>query len=618
MTNCPYVGLQPYTEAERRYFFGRERDERVIISNLYASPLTVLFGSSGVGKSSVILAGVVPELRERPRTAVVVFRDWQNVSYLDNLKKVCIQAVENATNRQLKILPSLPLDNLLFEATNAFHGSILIILDQFEEYFLYHPPKEPGNAFETEFALAVNRDEVDAAFLLVLREDGLSKLDRFGPRIPNLLSNMVRLRHLDAVSAEAAIRKPLEVLKEEVPRSGLPSSVEDSLVARILTEVQSGRISLTQAAGAGQARGSGDTVAIETPFLQLILTKLWAEEAEAHSTVLRLTTFERLGGAQTIARTHLDDVMKELEPREQEVCSRFFDRLVTPSGTKIAQLETDLRDYAGDLAYSVPIVLQRLSNARIVRTISTLSSNVHLTSYEIFHDILAPAILDWRRRYTQLQEVAKEAEDRAKLKRQVSYRTRQLRWVIGGLILLILGSIYLALLASQQREEADAQRTSAQTAQKEAQSAKELAEQRLDRIVSSIRYKQLALASKGTQIEDIPGLQEAHSPEDIVFEAIAKDQHYKQKDGKEVYQFLVGPRDITGSEAGRRIAFITYKMDHPTFKNSLLVAGPDRKFTASYVGWGCLNEVLAVIEYIDPDSPSQFVKFDMCAIIRWQ
>ncbi len=48
---CPYVGLQPYTEAHRDYFFGRERDQRIISSNLYAAPLTVLYGASGVGKS---------------------------------------------------------------------------------------------------------------------------------------------------------------------------------------------------------------------------------------------------------------------------------------------------------------------------------------------------------------------------------------------------------------------------------------------------------------------------------------------------------------------------------------------------------------------------------------
>ena len=50
-SSCPYVGLQPFEEADRDYFFGRERDQRIIIANLLSAPLTVLYGSSGVGKS---------------------------------------------------------------------------------------------------------------------------------------------------------------------------------------------------------------------------------------------------------------------------------------------------------------------------------------------------------------------------------------------------------------------------------------------------------------------------------------------------------------------------------------------------------------------------------------
>lgn len=616
-TLCPYVGLQPYTEAERRYFFGRERDQRVIISNLYASPLTILYGSSGVGKSSVLLAGVVPELKQSPRTAVVVFRNWQGDSYLDDLKRGCIQAVEVATNRSLSITPSIPLDDLLFQAAEAFGGSILIILDQFEEYFLYHSPDEPGNTFEAEFARAVNREEVDTGFLLVLREDGLSKLDRFRPRIPNLLSNMVRLNHLDADSAEAAIRKPLEVYKQEFPGSPAPSTIENDLVARILTEVRSGQISLSQSSGAGQAKSSEDTAAIETPFLQLILTKLWTEEAEAGSSVLRLSTFERLGGAKTIARTHLDHVMEELDPNEQEVCSRFFDRLVTPSGTKIAQSETDLRDYAGNLADSVPTVLQRLSNARIVRTIGTLPDSFDVIRYEIFHDILAAGILDWRRRYARRQEVVKQAQDRAMLERQISNRTRQLRWVIGGLLLLTLGAGYLAYIAWQKKEEANVQRTAALAAQGDADAAKALALRRMDRIVNGIKYKQLALARGETGTQNIPGLEQADPQKEIGFQAIAKDLHYRQYK-KEIYKFSLRPLIPSVSGTDKHIAFITYSMNHPTFQNSLLMTGPDTEFTASYTGWGCLHEVLAVIEYINPDQPTRFVKFDMCANTKWE
>src|SRR5262249_55012775 len=52
----PYRGLAPFedSETDARLFFGRERERTVILANLMASRLTVLYGASGVGKSSLL------------------------------------------------------------------------------------------------------------------------------------------------------------------------------------------------------------------------------------------------------------------------------------------------------------------------------------------------------------------------------------------------------------------------------------------------------------------------------------------------------------------------------------------------------------------------------------
>ncbi len=411
---CPYVGLQPYTEAERDFFFGRERDQRIISANLYAAPLTVLYGASGVGKSSVLLAGVLPYLRTKPRTAVVVFREWQRGSFLEALKFKCLEAVAAKAARQepLIIDSTLPFDELLYTATQAFAGSILILFDQFEEYFLYHPESEAGNTFDIEFARAINREEVDASFLVALRDDGLSKLDRFRARIPNLLGNTLRLQHLTAADAEAAIRKPLEVYNERFSASVNPITIEAELVHAITAQVKTGQVLLSQSGGVGHARTHDETIRIEAPFLQLVMTRLWEEEMLANSRVLRLSTFQQLGGAQEIVRTHLDGVMAKLDAAEQEVCSHFFDRLVTPSGSKVACRVDDLTKWAEDLAPHVPSVLMNLSDNRILRSVANPGEQYTASSYEVYHDVLAPAILDWRVRYVHEQERAK-AEQRA-------------------------------------------------------------------------------------------------------------------------------------------------------------------------------------------------------------
>src|SRR4030095_1822523 len=183
---CPYVGLQPYDEGDQDYFFGRERDSRVIASNLYAAPLTILYGASGVGKSSVLRAGVIPRLRASPRTAVVYFDEWADKVPVTALKAKCREAMVVASGgKDIQFDESLPLDQFLFSATRAFGGELIILLDQFEEYFLYHPETEKDNTFDAEFARAVNREEIDVNFLIAMREDAVSRLDRFRARIPN-------------------------------------------------------------------------------------------------------------------------------------------------------------------------------------------------------------------------------------------------------------------------------------------------------------------------------------------------------------------------------------------------------------------------------------------------
>ncbi len=51
----PYVGLDPYSEGDAPFFFGREGEQRIITANLRSSRLTLLYGSSGVVVDVVVL-----------------------------------------------------------------------------------------------------------------------------------------------------------------------------------------------------------------------------------------------------------------------------------------------------------------------------------------------------------------------------------------------------------------------------------------------------------------------------------------------------------------------------------------------------------------------------------
>src|SRR5687768_3961040 len=109
---CPYKGLAPYTAEDESYFFGRATDREIIISNLYGASLTVFYGASGAGKSSVLLAGVMPRLRASTGIAAVAFREWQGDDFLERFRARTIQATERVLGEPVIDPPAGLLDLL--------------------------------------------------------------------------------------------------------------------------------------------------------------------------------------------------------------------------------------------------------------------------------------------------------------------------------------------------------------------------------------------------------------------------------------------------------------------------------------------------------------------------
>jgi FHA domain len=410
--SSPWIGLRPYTAEERAYFHGRERDERILAANLRARTLTVVYGSTGVGKSSLLLAGVVPTLRKK--RAVLLFRDWQGEPFLDDLKQRCL---ELARERDTELDPQLPLDELLAATSRAFRERVLVVFDQFEEYFAAHPPTANGAGFEPELARAINRADVDAGFLISLREDSLAAMDRFQMRIPNLLGNMLRLEYLTAADAERAIRESLDAWNSEHQTD---ADIESALVPKLLADVSPH----TRASLVGAAAVVEGADAVDAPLLQLVLERLWEAEDGDGSPRLTLATYERLGAAEGIVGNHFDAILDGLAPKQRELCSRFFDRLVTPSGGKIAYPLKDLEQVAAELAPHVGSTLEALDEARILRQVDSGGRK----SVEIYHDVLAPTIVKWQAQI--LRERARAAQ-RRRLRR----------------VLLAVGAGALAILA---------------------------------------------------------------------------------------------------------------------------------------------------------------------------
>lgn len=444
--DSPYQGLVPYSEDDANFFFGRERETRLIIANLFASPLTLLYGASGVGKSSVLRAGVARQLRQRDDLLVVVFNAWQGEALRD-LRAVIAQAVQQLTGKEFIPSASANLAEYLTECSIQLNRRLMIILDQFEEYFLYHPQEDD---FSRELPQAVMITDAPVSFLISLREDALAKLDRFEGRIPILFDNYLRVEHLSLDAGREAILKPIEqynLLAADKPRV----SIEPELVETVLGQVKTGEVVIGEP-GQGIIRRKVEEQQIETPYLQLVMMRIWGEEMRKGSSRLRLKTLHELGGAQNIVRTHLDTAMSALSTEAQDIAAKVFNYLVTPSGAKIAHTIPDLAKYAEVPKAKLLSLIEDLlgGDVRILRGVASALDQADEPRYEIFHDVLAPAILAWRAKHGQGQELAEAKRTLAKQRR----RTVRLGIIAGVFIILSLLMGALAIYAFNQQRAA--------------------------------------------------------------------------------------------------------------------------------------------------------------------
>jgi hypothetical protein len=288
--------------------------------------------------------------------------------------------------------------------------------------------------------------------------------------------------------------------------------------------------------------------------------------------------------------------------------------------------------------------LDRLIARRLLR----LEERYGTPRIELTHDLLTRAVRehrDWRRADEERAALARRAEEeRQALAEQASQRERQLddqrraerekrlqsearagrrfRRLAAALAVALAGAVAMAGLAFQQRAQAtksanEATRSAAEATVSAAfaREQQQLAEQLLSKMTSGIRMKQAVLAGDREKIRTFLDSEVANRS--IRFTARAEDLGYKNPQGQQVFRFLLSPAAATLPSGESAVAVVTYRMEHPTFQNALLTTGPDRDFTASYIGWGCLRNVVVLIEYADPQRAPEISQFDMCTAIGW-
>src|SRR5512134_3697343 len=94
----PWPGLASFTEETRAYFHGREDEVNELARRVQRKLLTILFGQSGLGKTSILRAGIVPRLRREGLCPVYVRIDYapESPSPSEQIKQAILRATASS------------------------------------------------------------------------------------------------------------------------------------------------------------------------------------------------------------------------------------------------------------------------------------------------------------------------------------------------------------------------------------------------------------------------------------------------------------------------------------------------------------------------------------------
>jgi WD40 repeat protein len=378
----PFVGIVPYDAESRRYFCGRDREVELITANATSSRLTVFYGMTGAGKSSILCAGLIPWLKETRTAKVastpatpyrpvpVLLREQWSLDPWVELGRAVAKAMEDWPEYRNCAFPgawfSPPSDgvrdgqtlgakSISTQAAALRPPRLILILDQFEELFIQHPDlgatpsavllkmaedwsrgEIPSVASPSQMLAAclialLNDGAAPVNIIFSLREDCLASLDTFKGLIPDLFGTMLRIDPLDARAVETVITESLarwgkdhglaDAFRPEMPDSSA-TPPHDGLIAEVIKDE-----ALWIRDPARPDRKDSQYRRYETLFLQLALEKLWNRdigEAKAYSGgTLTVATYRALGGAAGTRRSFVDASLNENLP-SRSIEQRWF------------------------------------------------------------------------------------------------------------------------------------------------------------------------------------------------------------------------------------------------------------------------------------------------------
>ncbi|MQA88386.1 MAG: helix-turn-helix domain-containing protein [Streptosporangiales bacterium] len=352
-SRAPYRGLSSFRTEDADLFFGRERLVAEVVGRVSAHPVTVVLGASGVGKSSLLAAGVLPALRAReqedgrhvrPVLITPGEHPWTNLLRRLASPAVAETAVEAAARAAAAraAVDELPSDTRL-----------LVVVDQFEELFTLCDAAERAEFIDGVLALA-DRTDRRCAVVLGVRADFYGRCAEHPGLADALRDNQVLVGPMGPEELREAVGRPAAAV-------GL--SVERALLATVVNEAK------------GQAGA--------LPLLSHALLETWRRR---RGDVLTLAGFQAAGGVSGALAQTAEAAYGGLEPGQQRLAAELLLRLLAVDDEAreagVTRRRVDLAELL-DTDPDAGVVISQLADARLI--------TVDEDAVEVAHEALLTA-----------------------------------------------------------------------------------------------------------------------------------------------------------------------------------------------------------------------------------
>ena len=372
----PYAGLASFQENDAAKFFGRNREIAAMVTRIRDRPLMAVVGSSGVGKSSFIRAGLVPALkRSGEQWDILVVRPGR--SPLEALASVIAPMVATATNlademaEQKTLVETLRkepghLGQVLRGRARRDGRRILLFVDQFEELYTQVAELEERAAFTACLHAVADDATSPLRVVLSVRSDFLDRIAEDGAFLSELTQGLFFLGAPSRDGLREAIMQPAEMAGFRFEDTRTVDDMLDHL----------------------------QTTPGALPLLQFAASKLW----EARDSVRRMLTsssYQAMGGVAGALASHADRVVNDLGATKATLVRAILLRLVTPERTRAIVPMAELRELSREVG-EVQRLVDQMVDARLL-VVQTIEGGKGST-VEIVHESLVqgwPMLRRW-------------------------------------------------------------------------------------------------------------------------------------------------------------------------------------------------------------------------------